>query len=113
MDLSLDRSAQGHQQEPQVGRHMDQLGSDRDVSVHPAAFEVQGVALPSIRHIEFFRDMVGHALDFLLRFGHRAGMRAFDFDAGHDSWSTADWHRMRPILRGFRVCTKNRCQAVC
>ena len=113
MDLALDRAADRHQEEAEIGRHVDQPGRDLDVTVDTTALEVQRVAFPAIGDIEFLGDMVGDTLDLLLRFRHGAGMRALDFDAGHGSWSTANRRRMRPILLGFDVCTKNRDRAVC
>ena len=113
MDFAFDRSLECHQQEAKVGGDMDELGRNLDVPINTATLEMQGIAFPTIRDVEFFSDMVGDALHRFPGFGQGAGMRTLDFDAGHGLGSRRKRRLMRPILLAFSVSTKNGDRAVC
>ena len=87
MDLALDRTAQGHQQESEVGGDVHLFRGDADVAVHPAALEVQDVAFPAPFDVELLRQVFGDVLDLLARLGEgRACERLMSMLGMRDPW---------------------------
>lgn len=114
MDLAFHRAPDRQQQEAKLGGDMDLFGAHLDLAIDAAALEIESIPVPTAGHIELLRDMVGDPLHRFPCLRQWPRVRAPDIDTWHGGgFRGGPGDRIRPILLGFHVCTKNEERTVC